>query len=138
MEFKCYYSDCARSYNSKYNLKRHINTNHLCLKSYPCDECGRVFASKKNVINHKASHNDMVLEGSINLKGRRSRKNKNPYVDIQPILLSRLYIEENPRIIYNPIVNKQSMPSLAPVDVCRQNHQFDGKIPLLPVLLDYI
>jgi hypothetical protein len=90
------------------------------------------------VLNHKASHNDIVLEGSLNLKGRRRKKNKSLLVEIQPILLSRLYIEENPRNIYNPVINKQSLPSLAPVDVCRKNHQSGGEIPLLPVLIDHI
>jgi hypothetical protein len=27
---------------------------------------------------------------------------------------------------------------LAPVDVCRKNHQSGGEIPLLPVLIDHI
>lgn len=138
MDYKCYYSDCSRSYNSKYNLKRHINTNHLCLKSYPCEQCGRVFASKKNVMNHMASHNDIVLEGSLNLKGRKRKVTKDSLVEILPILLTRHYVEEIPKGFSGPVLSKQSLPSLAPVDACRKSHQSNGKIPLLPILLDHI
>jgi uncharacterized C2H2 Zn-finger protein len=137
MEFKCYYSDCSRSYNSKYNLKRHINTNHLCLKNYPCDQCGRIFASKKNVMKHKVSHSDIVLDSGPKPKALKNLQGLDLNVEIQPIVLSRLYVDVIPCLL-NPVSNKQSLPSLAPVDLCRISHQSNGKIPLLPILLDHI
>ena len=138
MEFKCYYSDCSRSYNSKYNLKRHINTNHLCLKNYPCDQCGRVFASKKNVMKHKVSHSDIILDSGPKSKSKKIMQSIETNVDIIPIVLSRLYIESKNFALMNPISSNQSLPSLAAIDVCRVNHQSNGKIPLSPILLDHI
>lgn len=138
MEFKCYYSDCSRSYNSKYNLKRHINTNHLCLKNYPCDQCGRIFASKKNVLKHKVSHSDIILDSGPKSKSKKIMQNIDKNIEIPPIILSRHYVESKSHTLMNPISNKQTLPSLAAVDVCRVEHQSSGKIPLLPILLDHI
>ena len=138
MDFKCYYSDCSRSYNSKYNLKRHINTNHLCLKNYPCDQCDRIFASKKNVMKHKVSHSDIILDSGPRSKGHKTIQNIDTNVEIIPIILSRLYIESKSFTLMKPIPNSQSLPSLAAIDMCRVSHQSVGKIPLSPILLDHI
>lgn len=138
MEFRCYYSDCLRSYNSKYNLKRHINTNHLKLKSYPCDQCSRSFASKKNLQKHLMTHTQIV---AIDMsKKSKIKKNKDccETVEVGIIPLAKYYKEVLLLAVTNPVLLNQSMPSLPPVERCRLAHQKNVKVPLLPALLDYV
>jgi uncharacterized Zn-finger protein len=138
MDFQCYYPNCPRSYNSKYNLKRHINTNHLHLKSYPCDQCEKTFASKKNLLKHTATHSEIVFEHVPVIVKTRKEDGKVKSYDLTPLQLSRLYKEVVAPIMVNPIISKQSLPSLPPVDLCRQSLQGEAKVPLLPVLLNYV
>ena len=139
MEFKCYYVNCPRSYNSKYNLKRHINTNHLHLKSYPCDQCEKTFASKKNLLKHSSTHSAGVFEEVLIMKKPKVKVNVNrgSPVDIRPVMLSRFYTDVFVPVAMNPTITKQSLPSLPHIDNCRKSHQDDAKIPLIPILLNY-
>jgi Zinc finger, C2H2 type/C2H2-type zinc finger len=137
MEFECYYPNCPRSYNSKYNLKRHINTNHLHLKSYPCDQCEKNFASKKNLLKHSSTHNPVVLqEIPIIIKNKIKIENSSRF-DLKSIPLSLYYTDIILQAPVNPILSKQTLPSLPPIDLCRQEHQLDIRVPLLPILLNY-
>lgn len=138
MDFKCYYPNCPRSYNSKYNLKRHINTNHLHLKSYPCDQCDKTFASKKNLLKHTATHSETRFEEIPLMLKTKAKVSTDPTVDLKPIPLSAYYREVLTLITVNPVLSKQSLPSLPPIDLCRQSHQGDAKVPLLPILLNYV
>ena len=54
--YLCYYSDCGRIYNSKYNLVRHINTNHLMILKYVCPVCSRKFPHRQNLECHEKAH----------------------------------------------------------------------------------
>lgn len=45
--YECYYEDCRKTYNSKYNLIRHINSFHLDNKSYMCSYCSKGFYNKQ-------------------------------------------------------------------------------------------
>ena len=137
MEFQCYYPDCPRSYNSKYNLKRHINTNHLHLKSYPCEQCEKNFASKKNLMKHATTHTDIVFEEISPISNSKLQIGSSSRFDLNPIPLSLYYKEVHQATPINPIISKQGLPSLPSIDFCRQTHQKEIKIPLLPVLLNY-
>ena len=138
MEYNCYYPNCSRSYNSKYNLKRHINMNHLHLKSYPCNQCEKTFASKKNLMNHSATHSEIEIDKvDFSMKRKHKPHNVSSY-DIKPFCLSKMYKDTPSYIVSNPTIAKQYIPSLPPVDTCREVHQKNIKIPLLPVLLNFV
>lgn len=50
--YACYYEDCQKIYNSKYNLIRHINAYHLDNKSYMCSFCSKSFYNKQCLTSH--------------------------------------------------------------------------------------
>lgn len=52
----CMIPDCAKTYNSKFNLKRHIELAHLSVTRFRCDLCGKGFASKQSCIEHRHLH----------------------------------------------------------------------------------
>lgn len=138
MEFQCYYPSCPRSYNSKYNLKRHINTNHLHLKSYPCDQCEKSFASKKNLGKHATTHTEVVFEEiPMILSNKKKSDRTSEHFDVQSLPLSKYYKEIAVYQPINPIISKQGLPSLPSIDCCRLKHQGNSKIPLLPILINY-
>jgi len=53
---RCYYPDCAKTFSSKFNLRRHVNVSHLSIKAFLCEICGKSFASKQNVKEHRFIH----------------------------------------------------------------------------------
>jgi len=55
-QFACYYTDCPRRYNTKFNLQRHINTQHLNIRNFQCDFCEKRFPSKQNLREHNYIH----------------------------------------------------------------------------------
>lgn len=52
----CSARDCEKTYNSKFNLKRHIETAHLSVTRFSCDLCSKGFASKQSCIEHRNLH----------------------------------------------------------------------------------
>lgn len=54
--FQCYYPACAKTFATKFNLRRHVNVSHLSIKAYLCETCGKSFASKQNVKEHRFIH----------------------------------------------------------------------------------
>ena len=55
-EFICKYSNCHRKYSSKYNLRRHIESNHSKAKRFRCRNCGKYLSSKQNLQEHMYTH----------------------------------------------------------------------------------
>ena len=53
---QCYYPDCAKTFASKFNLRRHVNVSHLSIKAFLCEICVKSFASKQNVKEHMFIH----------------------------------------------------------------------------------
>ena len=61
MEFKqkffcCMFKDCFKEYNTKQNLKRHINISHLLKKKSECEICGKEFINSINLKEHYWIH----------------------------------------------------------------------------------
>lgn len=54
--FCCMENGCGKEYSTKLNLKRHILTNHLKVKAFPCHICQKVFASKQSLKEHGYLH----------------------------------------------------------------------------------
>lgn len=54
--FQCYYSECGKVYKTRFNLRRHINSSHLRIKSFICDQCNKHFVSKQNLKEHHFIH----------------------------------------------------------------------------------
>ena len=54
--FICYYSECGKTYKTRFNLRRHINSTHLKIKGFTCPECNKPFVSKQNLKEHHYIH----------------------------------------------------------------------------------
>lgn len=54
--FCCMENGCGKEYSTKLNLKRHILTNHLKVKTFPCQACHKIFASKQSLKEHGYLH----------------------------------------------------------------------------------
>ena len=54
--FCCMHSNCGKEYSTKLNLKRHLLTNHLKVKTFPCSVCSKVFSSKQSLKEHGYLH----------------------------------------------------------------------------------
>ena len=131
MNFKCYYKDCKRSYQSRQNLRRHVNTDHLKIKTYPCSICSRLLSSKRNLANHTNKHLKLVLVDEVKLNPQKALQSS---VDIKPILLSR-YFKEKQEIYHYQSCSMNLLKLLPPVSSNRQL-MFNSKIKLAPGLLD--
>jgi len=55
-EFNCEYKGCEKSYSTKYNLKRHIECVHDCIKRFQCEICSKFLSSKQNLQEHIFTH----------------------------------------------------------------------------------
>lgn len=54
--FKCNFANCNKIYSSKYNLSRHIESNHSKHKRFRCRICGKCLSSKQNLQEHRYTH----------------------------------------------------------------------------------
>mmetsp|Transcript_836 Transcript_836/g.1900 ORF Transcript_836/g.1900 Transcript_836/m.1900 type:complete len:159 (+) Transcript_836:492-968(+) len=54
--YRCYYDRCTRTYSSKYNLRRHVNSTHLRIRSFTCEKCDKKFTSKQSLKEHFYIH----------------------------------------------------------------------------------
>lgn len=59
----CIIPCCAKSYSSKYNLKRHIDSSHRNIRPFSCPVCSNGFASKQNLRDHSYIHENVKLHG---------------------------------------------------------------------------
>jgi KRAB domain-containing zinc finger protein len=51
-------ADCGKHYNSKLELKRHVEIDHFHLGYIRCPVCLRSFATMKNLKEHYSVHED--------------------------------------------------------------------------------
>jgi uncharacterized Zn-finger protein len=60
--FKCEVEGCDRAYSTKFDLKRHINSNHKTGgKIHTCD-CGKSFGRQDHLVKHKKTHMKKLLK----------------------------------------------------------------------------
>ena len=52
----CMAPGCDKVYNTKFNLKRHVNSHHVKTRRYVCSICERHFSSNQNLIEHRNLH----------------------------------------------------------------------------------
>jgi len=52
----CMAPDCDKTYNSKFNLKRHVEISHFGIKRFQCDVCSGFYSSFQNLKEHKNLH----------------------------------------------------------------------------------
>ena len=52
----CMATGCTKTYNTKFNLKRHVETHHSRLKPFKCTACPSTFRQACQLALHKRSH----------------------------------------------------------------------------------
>jgi hypothetical protein len=118
--FKCYYPECQKRYNSKYNLIRHLNSYHLDNKSYICPFCGKGFYNKQCLDSHLK---DQLCEFCIKPKVSRG------VMESLNFLLQENYV----RLAEPPPL---SLPVLPKIEKSRQVPSDYVKLPISPTILD--
>ena len=150
--FICYYETCNKSYKTKFNLRRHINSFHLKLKNFKCEECSKCFVSKQNLKEHYYIHTGEKLFQCPEAKcGKRFRQASQLAVhrrihergniqvkchqDIPALVLTGLAMPEDTecKTEKSPEVDFVALPALDSSRVCKE-----AKLPVLPVLLNHI
>lgn len=151
--FECYYDFCHRLYKTKFNLRRHINSSHLQIKSFVCFECKKTFVSKQNLKEHMLIHTGekpFPCEGSGCLKKfrqasqllvhrrihDRQRMASKCKEDIAPLLLTDMEI---PRNFYWELEERKGHTELVKLPGLKEAKEWvNVKLPVLPLLLNHI
>ncbi|CAG9331343.1 unnamed protein product [Blepharisma stoltei] len=136
-QFKCYYTNCTKSYRTKYNLRRHINAIHLKIRNFVCAECSKTFACKQNLNEHELLHRKDAKSSKHErtiIKNPQAKSIENKSI-VTPFEL--LFINQEVSIRN---LNSRSMagpmPVLPPVDKHRQSDWGQTRIPILHSLLN--
>lgn len=56
MQYCCSAPNCGKVYNTRFNLKRHIDITHLKKKKFKCSVCQGFFASHQSLQEHRNLH----------------------------------------------------------------------------------
>lgn len=147
--YHCYYEKCPRVYSSKYNLRRHVNSTHLRIRSFACEKCGKKFTSKQSLKEHFYIHTgekpftcyedgcnkDFRQASQLNVHRRKVHKLsdfitvKRSEANVKHPFDFECEISET----INISLNQRDLPT---VDQVRSSHQAFKKLPVLPILLD--
>ena len=135
LPYNCYYDSCFKSYKTKYNLRRHINSNHLFIKEFACTVCSKTFASKQNLQGHERLHKQKTMMPLLEIPNLSSEIPHSKSENIRGFILSKLY--KDPVITYSVNSNngKTVLPILPPVSFERSNYKKNIKLPVIPILL---
>ena len=117
--YKCYYEDCSRIYNSKYNLIRHINSYHLDNKSYMCSYCNKSFYNKQCLDVHIFSS---VCEEKLSVEKFGIMQDISRITDAVPLRLKR-----TPSLM---------LPILPRIEKERQVPLCLAKLPIISILFE--
>ena len=133
--YKCYYENCQRSYKTKYNLKRHINSNHLFIKEYCCVVCSKTFASKQNLQGHERLHSQTLPKPEFEVPDDQRLYSRHAFNEVREFNFSKIY--KDPTMVYsiNANISKSIMPILPPVCYERSSEREKIKLPIIPILL---
>ena len=52
LAFVCRYEGCGQALSSSANLRRHVESVHLCKKKFICSACNKRFTAKQNLKHH--------------------------------------------------------------------------------------
>lgn len=55
-EYTCFNVSCKKTYSSKYNLKRHIDSAHKKIRRFRCKVCKKYLSSNQNLQEHMHTH----------------------------------------------------------------------------------
>ena len=133
--YTCYYENCQRSYKTKYNLKRHINSNHLLIKDFCCAVCSKTFASKQNLQGHERLHSQALPKPEFEVPEDQRLYIRQPFNEVREFNFSKIY--RDPTIVYsmNSSISKSIMPILPPICHERSSEKAKIKLPIIPILL---
>lgn len=56
VQYCCSAPNCGKVYNTRFNLKRHIDITHLKKKKFKCQVCQGSFASQQSLREHENLH----------------------------------------------------------------------------------
>ena len=152
-KFICHYEDCQKTYKSKFNLRRHIDSMHLKLKTFQCLECLNWFVSKQNLQDHLNIHADLkpficnepdcnkqfrqASHLGVHRKIHEKRKEKLRRLnDFKPLLLSSIKLPKEIHDYDTPISPTLPLPVVPPMDTNRI--RLNLRLPLLSGLFNNI
>lgn len=134
-EFVCEYKGCEKSYSTKYNLKRHIECAHDCIKRFQCEICSKFLSSKQNLQEHIFTHGQDKLfkcteSGCSQTFRQRSQLSNHRKMHRELLILKeQLKIVEKEEIVYSNLLKE------AQVEQRFFNLQTPGNIfPTLPLI----
>ena len=61
LEFFCEFKGCEKVYSTKYNLRRHVESAHECIKRFKCELCSKLLSSQQNLQEHYFTHSNEKL-----------------------------------------------------------------------------
>jgi hypothetical protein len=149
--YSCYYENCPRTYSSKYNLRRHVNSTHLRIRCFTCERCSKKFTSKQSLKEHFYIHTGekpfTCLETSCNKKFRQAsqlnvhRKKVHMLASFPTVKRSEANVQVPFDIDLNAdlsetinfSIGQRELPSISET---RRAPQSTGKLPVLPILLN--
>lgn len=147
--YLCYYTQCSRVCSSKYNLRRHVNSTHLQIRSFKCERCDKRFTSKQILKEHFYIHTDekpfTCVEDDCNKSFRQAsqlnvhRKKVHMMTSFSTVKRSEakatipVDFDTEPSEMINFSLNQQDLPE---VQETRMKIQTFKKLPVLPILLN--
>ena len=146
--YPCYYPACHKTFATKFNLRRHVNSSHLEIKNYTCPLCCKKFACKQNLNEHHYIHtgekpfqctfpgclkkfrqaSQLCIHKKIHMPTHNSSLSQSYFCDIK--LTALLALQPTP--IYTVIPS--SVVVLPSIET--QKEQEDCKLPVLPALIN--
>lgn len=153
-KYRCYYIDCLQFFHNKYNLRRHINSFHLKLKSYKCHMCSRKVVSKQSLQEHINIHTGdkpyictypncrktfrqssrLSLHKLTHHNLRTEKEESHNELSIFNLLEKKGVSEYDPDLI-NKHEESYKLPKITRIS---SKAQICIKLPVLPILLNHI